>query len=58
MRVRPHDIAHARTGDKGDPSTLSVFPYRDERYAGLVREPTPEVLRRHLADHVQGAVIH
>ncbi|MEV5826406.1 hypothetical protein AB0L25_12580 [Spirillospora sp. NPDC052242] len=48
MRTKLHDIAHARAGDKGDTSTISVFPYRDEHYADLVRELTAEAVRRHL----------
>ncbi|GAA4067149.1 AtuA-related protein [Actinomadura miaoliensis] len=57
MRARLHDVAHARTGDKGDTSTVSIFPYRDEHYPDLVRELTPEVVRRHLGGHVRGEVV-
>lgn len=57
MRAKLHDIAHARTGDKGDTSTLSVFPYRDEHYPDLVRELTSEAVRRHLSTHIRGEVI-
>jgi hypothetical protein len=29
------DVAHARTGDKGDIVQIAVFPYRDADYAWL-----------------------
>jgi hypothetical protein len=57
MPTKLHDIAHARTGDKGDTSTLSVFPYHDEHYTDLVRELTPGLVRQHLGDRVHGEVI-
>ena len=52
-----HEIAHCRAGDKGDTSTLSVFPHDDRDYPRLVREVTAERVRRHLAGHVQGEVV-
>lgn len=52
-----HDIAHRRAGDKGDTSTLSLFPYRDEDFDLLVREVTADRVRAHLADHVRGEVL-
>ena len=36
------DIAHGRTGDKGNRSNISVIAYRAESYATLVREVTEE----------------
>lgn len=45
-----HEIAHCRAGDKGDTSTLSLFPYDDRQYGTLVREVTAERVRAHLAD--------
>ncbi|GAA4620866.1 AtuA-related protein [Saccharopolyspora hordei] len=50
-----HDIAHCRAGDKGDTSTLSLFPLRDEDYDLLVREVTAERVRAHLG--VRGEVL-
>ncbi|MCI2417047.1 hypothetical protein MOQ72_06390 [Saccharopolyspora sp. K220] len=52
-----HDIAHCRAGDKGDTSTLSLFPHRDEDFALLVREVTADRVREHLADHIRGEVL-
>jgi hypothetical protein len=52
-----HEIAHCRAGDKGDTSTLSLFPYRDEDFPVLVREVTAARVREHLADHIRGEVM-
>ncbi|MEV0703867.1 hypothetical protein AB0I53_38950 [Saccharopolyspora sp. NPDC050389] len=52
-----HEIAHCRAGDKGDTSTLSLFPYRDDDFALLVREVTAERVREHLAGHIRGEVL-
>lgn len=43
------DIAHLRTGDKGDISQISVIAYAPEHYETLVRCVTPERVRTHLA---------
>ena len=50
------DMAHTRTGDKGNRSTLSVTAYRAEDYPRLVAALTPERVKAHLADVVQGTV--
>ena len=51
------DIAHTRTGDKGNRSTLSVIAHRPEDYPRLVATLTPERVRLHLAGIVQGDVM-
>ena len=50
------DIAHARTGDKGDSSIVSVVAYDAADYPLLVRHATPERVRAHLAEIVRGPV--
>ena len=50
------DIAHTRTGDKGNRSTLSVTAYRPEDYPRMVAALTPERVKAHLGDVVQGTV--
>ena len=42
------DIAHVRTGDKGDSSQISVIAYRESDYPLLVDELTEERVRAHL----------
>lgn len=54
---RLHDIAHARTGDKGDTLTLSIFAYRGADYATLRASATVERLRAHLAGIVAGEIL-
>lgn len=54
--MRLHDIAHARAGDKGNTSTLTVIPYDDADYPWLVEMLTPEAVRQQLSPHVQGEV--
>jgi hypothetical protein len=56
VHVRLHDIAHARAGDKGDTSTLTVIPYDDADYDWLVTELTAQRVRDHLSGHVRGDV--
>jgi len=41
------DIAHVRTGDKGDISQIAVFAYRAEDYPLLLANVTPERVARH-----------
>ncbi|MDB5723395.1 MAG: hypothetical protein JWQ16_149 [Novosphingobium sp.] len=43
------DIAHLRTGDKGDISQISVIAYDPHDYALLAREVTVERVVGHLA---------
>ena len=33
--MKLYELAHARTGDKGDISVISLIPYREEDYAFL-----------------------
>ncbi len=50
------DIAHTRTGDKGNRSTLSVTAYHPEDYPRMVAALSPERVKAHLGDVVQGTV--
>jgi hypothetical protein len=54
--MRLYEIAHARAGDKGDTSDISVIAYRAEDYELLERHLTTERVREHFADIVTGAV--
>ena len=44
-----YDLAHARTGDKGNRINISLVAYREEDFALLVEQVTPEAVRRHFA---------
>jgi hypothetical protein len=50
------DIAHTRTGDKGNLSTISVVAFRLEDYPLIERAVTAGRVRAHYAGIVQGAV--
>jgi hypothetical protein len=46
MTTRLHDLAHARAGDKGDVSMISVIAYRAEDYPLLVEALTAAAVAR------------
>ena len=50
------DIAHTRTGDKGNRSTLSVIAYDKKDFALLEKQLTPERVKEHYAGIVHGPV--
>jgi hypothetical protein len=49
MKRTLYDLAHARTGDKGDRSNISVIAYRAEDFDLLVREVTEARVAAHFA---------
>ncbi|MBV2363294.1 hypothetical protein ACFPZ0_25825 [Streptomonospora nanhaiensis] len=57
MRVRLHEVAHARAGDKGNLNTISLIPYDPAWYPALCAAVTPEAVAAHLADRVAGPVV-
>ncbi len=48
--MRLYDLAHARTGDKGDISDISVIAYRRDDYEHLRRTVTADRVKDHFAD--------
>ena len=40
VRVQLHDLAHGRTGDKGDRSNISVIAYRPEVFPFIAEQLT------------------
>jgi hypothetical protein len=54
--VRLRDIAHTRSGDKGDISNISVIVYRLGDFALLRQAVTPEAVKGHLEGIVNGEV--
>lgn len=57
MNVRLVDIAHARSGDKGDTANVGVIALRPEWYPVLVRELTVERVAAHFRGMVTGPVV-
>ena len=47
-------LAHARSGDKGDTANVGVIAYRPEDYDLLRAALTPEAVKAHFGDLVQG----
>ena len=56
MKVRLVDIAHARSGDKGDTANVGVIALRPEWYPLLARELTLDRVKRHFHGVIEGDV--
>jgi hypothetical protein len=54
--VALYTLAHARTGDKGDRSNISVIAYQAEDFELLKREVTEERVAAHFAHRRPGKV--
>ncbi|MBV8093004.1 MAG: hypothetical protein JO212_05825 [Acetobacteraceae bacterium] len=55
MKLR--ELAHARTGDKGDTSQISVIAFDPGDYAYLAEHVTADRVRAHFGEIVQGKVL-
>jgi len=55
-RVRLYDLAHARSGDKGDTVNVGVIARRPEDYELLRNTLTVERVKDHFGDMVKGKV--
>lgn len=55
--MRLDEIAHARTGDKGDSVNIAVIAYRPEDFPFLERHLTAERVRDHFRGLVRGEVV-
>jgi len=56
MKVELTNLAHARSGDKGDTANVGLIAFRDEIYPILVREVTAEKVKEHFGEIVRGDV--
>jgi hypothetical protein len=54
--MRLHQLAHARAGDKGNISDISVIAYDPADYGFLREHVTAERVREHFADIARGPV--
>ncbi|GGA36522.1 AtuA-related protein [Psychrobacillus lasiicapitis] len=54
--MKLYEIAHCRTGDKGNTITLSVIPYEKSDYEFLKERLTADVVKQHLKEIVEGEV--
>ena len=55
-RIQLKDIAHARSGDKGDTVNVGVIAFDPAHYDLLVQELTPERVKEHFGEMVEGEV--
>ena len=56
MRVQLVDIAHARSGDKGDTANVGVIALKPEWYSLLARELTRDRVQAHFRGVITGKV--
>src|SRR5262245_5104742 len=56
MKVRLTELAHARSGDKGDTANVGLIALQDKFYPILVREVTAERVKQHFKGIVHGDV--
>src|ERR671927_52889 len=57
MRVKLLDIAHARSGDKGDTANVGLIALRPEWYPILDRYVTRDAVARHFERVIDGPVV-
>lgn len=55
MKLR--DIAHSRTGDKGNVSNISLIAYEEKYYELIKEEITPQVVKEWFCDMFHGEVV-
>ena len=56
MKVPLSRVAHTRSGDKGDTCNIGVIVWEQRHYPIVVRELTPERVKRHFGELVAGEV--
>ena len=54
--MRLIDIAHARSGDKGDTANIGLIALQERHYPVLLREVTAERVKRHFGELCKGRV--
>ena len=57
VRVPLHEVAHGRTGDKGNRVNISVIPYQDDAWPLLLEQLTPERVKAWFAANGAGTVV-
>jgi len=55
-RIQLREIAHARSGDKGDNANIGLIALKPKYYPILVREVTAERVKQHFAGLCHGEV--
>jgi non-ribosomal peptide synthetase component E (peptide arylation enzyme) len=55
--VKLRELAHSRTGDKGNTSNISVIAYHETHYPLLREQVTAERVKAHFVGIVEGDVV-
>jgi hypothetical protein len=55
-RIQLVQLAHARSGDKGDTANVGVIAYEQDHYELLREVLTPDAVKAHFGDMVRGPV--
>jgi hypothetical protein len=56
MKIQLRQIAHARSGDKGDIANIGLIALEPEHYQTLVRQVTAARVKQHFAEICRGEV--
>jgi hypothetical protein len=56
MKIELTQLAHARSGDKGDTANVGVIALKEKYYPILVKEVTAEAVKKHFGEMVKGDV--
>jgi hypothetical protein len=56
VKVRLVDVAHARSGDKGDTANVGLLAYEERWYPFLERYVTRDAVARHFGTNIDGPV--
>jgi hypothetical protein len=56
MKKKLYELAHARAGDKGNTTILSLIAYQAEDFALLRVRVTPDAVKRHFAGIIKGSI--
>ncbi|WP_441243158.1 AtuA-related protein [Tardiphaga sp. 768_D3_N2_1] len=54
--MKLHQVAHSRSGDKGDTSNISVIAFDPEDFAFLAEHVTADFVADHFGDAITGTV--
>jgi hypothetical protein len=56
MKIELTQLAHARSGDKGDTANVGVIALKEKYYPILVKEVTAEAVKKHFGEMVKGNI--
>ena len=56
MKIKLRDIAHGRSGDKGDAANIGIIAFDDKGYQIINKYLTTDVVKKHFAGICKGKV--